>query len=362
MEKLFLISLIALLYMACQQDSVNNEIIPRTEDIPKVPDSPIRSVSFSYSEVGGIGRETDVTRRDPSDVIKVGDTYYVYYTRLTRNQEDGTPTPVYPAGYPGEIWGAKSTDEGHNWEEFGPLIVKGETGWDSFGVLTPGIAFIGGKYYVYYTAVEDTGFAPTPGVNGGVNTQPTRIGVAFSDNPEGPFVKSSENPLLVPQFNTDKFDNDRVDDSCIQLKYGKVFLYFKGRSTKNRHPLGTSMGLAVSDRGERGFVRSNNGNPVQESGHEVATWEGLDGFYSLATTTEAGPNGNALFYSESPYGPYRVVFRGLTNFPKAPGFYKPELTGLPVEVGRSKWGIYMMTQLNRAGKDLWLLRFETTIE
>ena len=37
--------------------------------------------AFRYSAIGGIGKETGVTRRDPSKVIKVGDSYYVWYTR-----------------------------------------------------------------------------------------------------------------------------------------------------------------------------------------------------------------------------------------------------------------------------------------
>ena len=34
-------------------------------------------VTFSYSEAAGIGQEEGVMRRDPSDIIKVGDLFYV---------------------------------------------------------------------------------------------------------------------------------------------------------------------------------------------------------------------------------------------------------------------------------------------
>ncbi len=40
------------------------------------------SVNFSYNEVSGIGHEGGCTRRDPSDVIKVDDTWYVWYTKV----------------------------------------------------------------------------------------------------------------------------------------------------------------------------------------------------------------------------------------------------------------------------------------
>ena len=39
---------------------------------------------FKYSRVTGIGKdesEFSVSRRDPSKVLKIGDTYYVWYTR-----------------------------------------------------------------------------------------------------------------------------------------------------------------------------------------------------------------------------------------------------------------------------------------
>ena len=37
--------------------------------------------NFFYSSLKGIGKETDVTRRDPSTVLKIDGKYYVWYTR-----------------------------------------------------------------------------------------------------------------------------------------------------------------------------------------------------------------------------------------------------------------------------------------
>lgn len=36
---------------------------------------------FSYQPIKGLGYEKGVHRRDPSSIIKVGDLYYVWYTR-----------------------------------------------------------------------------------------------------------------------------------------------------------------------------------------------------------------------------------------------------------------------------------------
>ena len=41
----------------------------------------ISNVYFSYSILKGLEPENGVTRRDPSDVIKVDDTYYLWYTK-----------------------------------------------------------------------------------------------------------------------------------------------------------------------------------------------------------------------------------------------------------------------------------------
>ena len=40
------------------------------------------NAEFIYDTLPGIGYEAGCTRRDPSDVIKVGDTCYVYYTKI----------------------------------------------------------------------------------------------------------------------------------------------------------------------------------------------------------------------------------------------------------------------------------------
>ena len=44
-------------------------------------DTPLTKVEVTYSEAQGIGVEKDVMRRDPSDIIKVDSTYYVWYTK-----------------------------------------------------------------------------------------------------------------------------------------------------------------------------------------------------------------------------------------------------------------------------------------
>ena len=75
-----------------------------------------RTVTVTHSAVEGIGAETGVMRRDPSDIIKVDELYYVWYSK-------GKISP----GYDATVWYATSTD-GHKWTEEGMALAKGTAG------------------------------------------------------------------------------------------------------------------------------------------------------------------------------------------------------------------------------------------
>jgi predicted GH43/DUF377 family glycosyl hydrolase len=94
--------------------------------------------------------EEGVCRRDPSDVIKVGSEYYVWYTKVGKAPD----VFMYPSGYSGTIWYATSKD-GIHWRERGRALAKGSAGsFDDFGVFTPNILTANGNYYLFYTAVR----------------------------------------------------------------------------------------------------------------------------------------------------------------------------------------------------------------
>ena len=95
----------------------------------------IKSVTVTYSDTQGIGEEKGVMRRDPSDIITVGDLYYVWYSK-------GKIAP----GYDATVWYATSPD-GHKWTEKGMALDKGEAGtWEGASVFTPNILVAQGKY------------------------------------------------------------------------------------------------------------------------------------------------------------------------------------------------------------------------
>lgn len=321
------------------------------------PDQAISSVTFTYSDAPGIGLEAGVCRRDPSDVIRVGDTYYVYYTKVVRDELPKKSRSLYPSGYPGTVWYATSNDEGRTWTEIGEALAAGPDGaFDSFGVFTPNILKQGGRYFLYYTGVR-----PTPTRDDGVfennsTNDFTAIGLAVSDSPSGPFARIGNQPIMEVSDRRDQFDSYRIDDACLLVHDGKVWLYYKGRALRygTAGPRHTQMGVAVAAAPAGRYVRQNGGRPVQNSGHEVLIWEDgpTGGVMSLVSNT--GPNGRTMQYAADGLG-FHVLVRDLKDQPKAPGLFRPELTDPVASAATtdSRWGISMVH-----GRDPYLRRFE----
>lgn len=122
---------------------------------------------YGFRHSDAIGHEPGVTRRDPSDVVTVDDTYYVWYTKVLRSQRG------YPSGYPGSVWYATSPD-GKAWTERGPAVEPGpDDAWDGHGVFTPNILLADDKCYRplpdernwMRTLVNDWYSRPTPQVS-----------------------------------------------------------------------------------------------------------------------------------------------------------------------------------------------------
>ncbi|MEI6914045.1 MAG: family 43 glycosylhydrolase, partial [Armatimonadota bacterium] len=199
---------------------------------------------ISYSPAKGIGLQEGVMRRDPSDIIKVNDLYYVWYSKGAVGH-----------GYDATVWYATSPD-GHNWTEKGEGLPRGSKGgWDEQSVFTPNILVAGGKYWLFYTGV------PKPFIGGrGNQVTKTAIGVAVADSPDGPWQKLDTNPVLKTSEDTNLFDSMRVDDACMLVRDGKYWLYYKGRQW-DRPFQETKMGVAIAEKPEGPYVK-HSGNPV----------------------------------------------------------------------------------------------------
>lgn len=297
---------------------------------------------FKFKEIEGIGFEEGVTRRDPSDVIKVDDRFYVYYTKVYGRAP----------GYWGTVWAAVSEDEGFTWKEVGEVLGTGKKGqWDSQAVFTPNIMAEDGTFYLYYTAVQ-----PTPTnkkgefENNSVNDY-TAIGVAKANNPLGPFKRSRKNPILTVSKNNDLFDSYRVDDAVLMKENGKFRLYFKGRKYADGEsgPTHTQMGVSFSESPE-GPYEKYSGNPILDKSHEVFLWRqhsGVACLASLSSTIEYAPDG--LDFRSNP----TAIKIPNEQRPMAPGAYRPELTGLRPD-NQLSWGISMIHN----GPSPYLIRWE----
>jgi predicted GH43/DUF377 family glycosyl hydrolase len=295
---------------------------------------------FTYDKVTGIGYEKGCTRRDPSDVIKVGDTYYVYYTKIFGRA----------AGYWGTVWYATSKDEGFTWKEQGEIVGLGKKGmFDSQATFTPNILFANGKYYLYYTGVK-----PTPGNTKGEfennsTTDITAIGVAVSDSPGGPFVGVSDQPVLMVSVEPEKFDSYRVDDAALLYRNGIYWLYYKGRGRVNGAggPAYTQMGVAFSKNPDGPFIKYDK--PILPQSHEVMIWPegtGVAALSSLSGTLEYAPNG--IDFTSN-----KIAVK-VKSFPRAPGVYRKDLINPAVWGEGLKWGISMV--LN--GNECYLIRYK----
>ncbi|PWJ57886.1 glycosyl hydrolase family 43 [Dyadobacter jejuensis] len=318
---------IALLVFSCQ--SSKNSISSPSR----------RMVQFEYQDINGIGMDSTYNRRDNSDIIKVGNKYYIWYTRMD--------TPV-TSGYWGTIWYATSEDEGHTWTEQGMALGLGEEGaFDSHSVFTPNILAYKGRYYLYYTGVK-----PTPGntmkefENNSINDF-TAIGVAVADRPDGPFVRASENPVLRISSEAENFDSYRIDDASLLVENDKIWLYYKGRSIVDgtQGPARTKMGVAFANRPTGPFIK--NPSPILDNSHEVLVWKEQKGISSLASI-------DATINHASDGLHFRSLHHDLKDIPKAPGLYRPHLESGNKAQSVPGWGISMTVRKGVA----YLRRFE----
>lgn len=297
------------------------------------------TVSFINSEVMGVGKDSLYNRRDNSDIIKVGDTYYMWYSRMD--------SPI-TSGYWATIWYATSKDEGHTWEEQGMALGLGDKGkFDSHSVFTPNILAHKGKYYLYYTGVKPTPGNPNEEFEGNHTTDFTAIGLAVSDSPDGPFTRVENNPVLTISETSEDFDSYRIDDASMLIRDNKIWLYYKGRSIVHGAdgPGLTEMSVAYADTPKGPFTKHEGA--LLDKSHEVLIWKKDKGVASLASISES------INYAEDGVH-FSVMQDSLTNIPKAPGLYRPDLEEGNQGTETPGWGIAMKVKNGQA----YLVRFE----
>ena len=236
----------------------------RAADIP--PE--LKTPNYRFGELKGIGYEEGVDRQDPSNVLKVDGRYHVWYTRRKAG--------VHP--YASTIYYATSEDA-RDWTEQGEALGKGEPdAWDSFGVITPYVAHVSGKFYLYYTGTH----APDGFRSRDPRGTLRHIGVAIADRPQGPWQRFADHPVLSPTAG--QWDSLIVDDAHLIVRGNKCWLYYKGGHGTIR-PDQTQWGLAVADKPTGPFVKSD-ANPLI-GGHTVCLWPHRGGVAALIDSAGA---------------------------------------------------------------------------
>ncbi len=299
-----------------------------------VAQSDIGTIKVTYSAVESIGAEEGVMRRDPSDIIKTGDLYYVWYSKGHQ-----------PHGYDATIWYATSPD-GHAWTEKGEALARGSVGsWDEQSVFTPNILVAQGRYWLFYTAV------PKPFINQGPEITKTAIGLAVADSPDGPWERLPGNPILQTSEDHQAFDSLRVDDACLIVRKAKYWLYYKGRQW-NKGPGQTKMGVAIADEPQGPYVK-HPGNPIIQGNHEVLVWPQGQGVAAMIGTTGPKTLTRSLQYAED--GLHFSKTHNVIDVPQAAGAYRGEAFTDSGKGERVQWGVHIG---KRKGFLPFLERFE----
>lgn len=281
----------------------------------------MEALKATYSAAKGIGAEAGVMRRDPSDIIRVGDLYYVWYSK-------GSIAP----GYDATVWYATSPD-GHTWTEHGMALAKGEPGsWEGASVFTPNILVAEGRYWLFYTGTSRKFGKP-------FNPDP-KIGIAVSDSPDGPWQRLATNPALKNSDNPKEFDSHLVDDACLIVRGGKYWLYYKGRQL-GKGPRATQLGLAIADKPQGPYVKVE-GNPVIPGNHEVLVWPQGTGVAAMIGTTGPKAIVRSIMYAED--GLHFSKTHNVIDVPHAAGAYRPEAFTDSGIGKRIQWGVHIGKQ------------------
>jgi hypothetical protein len=214
---------------------------------------------FRYTPINGLGYEKGIHRRDPSSIIKVGDVFYIWYTYCKDNKSSWLNADIwYAISKDGVNWEEKgpAVKRGKKgaWDDYSvftanilvaegkyyltyqartfleqrnvvgmawsnspagpwtklpnPILKTASDGvlknehklgftnvlesatlvdgsWDSGAVHDPGVIVFNGKYYMYYKGhpIGEKMYADS------------KWGLAISDKPEGPYLKSAFNPV-----------------------------------------------------------------------------------------------------------------------------------------------------------------------
>ncbi len=315
--------------------------------------NPLYSV-FKYSRVSGIGKDESafsVSRRDPSKVLKIGDRYYVWYTRRRTRAEpvgrfnidqadDEIPVVDWDLA---DICYATSSD-GFHWEEQGvavPRAPKGQYGDRSLS--TPDVLVFGGRYYLYYQC-----FTTMWRANDCVS-----VSLAYADSPDGPWTRLDR--PVIPQGADGEWDSCAIHDPYPLVYQGKIWVYYKGSpADKSPGALMRAQGVAIAEQPEGPYIKSPL-NPVSNSGHETMLWPWESGIAALLILD--GPEKDTVQYA--PDGLNFAPKAHVQLAPVAPGPFCPDAFADSGDGRGITWGLSHITADGGPGEhDCFIIRFD----
>ena len=227
------------------------------------------------------------------------------------------------------MWYATSPD-GRQWTEKGMALDKGKAGtWEGASVFTPTILVAEGRYWLFYTGTSKEfgkGFNPD-----------SKIGIAASDSPDGPWERIDSNPVLKNSDNPKDFDSHLIDDACLIVRDGKYWFYYKGRQL-GKSPGQTKLGLAIAEKPQGPYVKHDD-NPVIQGNHEVLVWPQDAGVAAMIGTTGPKEITRSIVYAED--GFHFSKTHSVLHVPHAAGAYRPEAFTDSGEGKRIQWGVHI---------------------
>ncbi|WP_406008382.1 family 43 glycosylhydrolase [Streptomyces sp. NBC_00637] len=197
---------------------------------------------------------------DP-DIVRFGDTYYLY------------PTTDGFAGWSGTQFKAYSSKDLVHWTDHGVILDLGpDVAWAESRAWAPAMTAKNGKYYFYFCA-------------------DTNIGVAVSDSPTGPFTDALGKSLLK----AGQYSGQMIDPAVFTDDDGRSYLYW-GNGHAYVVPLGDDMvsfdASKVTDITTSGFREGSF--VIKRDGTYYFMWsenDTRDEDYRVAYATGASPTG-----------------------------------------------------------------------
>lgn len=169
-------------------------------------------------------------------------------------------------------WHAFSSTDLRTWKDHGVIFSLADLTWAKESAWAPDAAYRDGKYYFYFPADD-------------------QIGVAVSDNPDGPFKDALGKPLIARGES-----GTRAIDPCIFIdEDGQAYLYF-GQNNLRVVKLKADM---ITRDGEVQSLAAKNY-------HEGIWVHKRNGIYYLSYPIFDGVNAGKLAYGmgRSPHGPF----------------------------------------------------------